>query len=158
MGDAVAQAHEVDELVDPAVVGVAAGDRHRQDDVLPRVEDRKQVEGLEDEADAIATQLRQRVVVERRQLDAIQHHRPRRRPVEAREEVHEGGLAGARGPHDGREPAGGEVDGDAVQRRDGGAALAIDTAEVLCGDDGGHGRQTSSREKGQGYGYLPLAP
>ena len=45
---------------------LAPGDRQRQQDVLARVEDRQQVEGLEDEADLLAPQQRQRAVVERR--------------------------------------------------------------------------------------------
>ena len=64
--EAVAEADGVDEAVDPRVVGLAAGDRQRQEDVLPRVEDGQQVEGLEDEADLVAAQRRQRLVVERR--------------------------------------------------------------------------------------------
>jgi hypothetical protein len=62
---AVADADGVDQLVEPGVVDAAAGDRERQQDVLARVEDRQQVEGLEDEADPLAPQQRQRAVVER---------------------------------------------------------------------------------------------
>ena len=92
------------------------------------------------------------------QVDVADVRLTRGERVEPGDAVHERGLAGARRAHDGREGAGGEVDGDAVQRRDGGAALAIDTAEVLRGDDGGHAQQPPSHAFSQGYGYPPLHP
>jgi hypothetical protein len=46
----------VDEVVEPALVGPAAGQVEREGDVLPRRQGRHQVEGLEDEADVVASQ------------------------------------------------------------------------------------------------------
>ena len=71
----VAEPHGVDELVDPAVVALAAGDGQRQHDVLVRGERGQQVEGLEDEADLVAPQLREGALLERGDLDAV-HARP----------------------------------------------------------------------------------
>ena len=58
------------ELVEPLRVGLAAGELERQRDVLGRREHREQVEELEDEADVVAAQLRQRRVVEAADVDA----------------------------------------------------------------------------------------
>ena len=58
----VAQADGVDDRVEPRLVGLAAGDRQRQQDVLLGAERRQQVELLEDEADLLAAQLGQRLV------------------------------------------------------------------------------------------------
>src|SRR3712207_6990132 len=44
--------------------------------------------------------------------------------VEAGEQVHERGLAGARGAHDGRELAGGDLERDAAEGVGGGLAVA----------------------------------
>ena len=55
--EAVAETDGVDDLVEPRRVGLAAGERHRERDVLDRGERRHQVEGLEDEADPVAAQL-----------------------------------------------------------------------------------------------------
>ena len=62
--EAVAQADGGDERVEPFRVGALARDRERQDDVLARVEDRQQVEGLEHEADALTAQLGELAVVQ----------------------------------------------------------------------------------------------
>ena len=57
-----AEAGGLDDAVEPALVGLAAGQRHRQGDVLDGVERRHQVERLEDEADPVAAQLRELVL------------------------------------------------------------------------------------------------
>ena len=54
-----------------AVVGLAAGEREREEDVLLRRQHRQQVEELEDEADVLAAELGQLVVVERGDLVAV---------------------------------------------------------------------------------------
>ena len=61
-----------DQLVDPGLVGLAAGDRERQHQVLLGGEDRQQVEELEDEAELVAPQLGQLAVVERGDLDPVE--------------------------------------------------------------------------------------
>ncbi len=76
--EAVADADGVDQPVEPLAVGLAPGDRQRQQDVLFGVQHRQQVERLEDEADPVAAQLGQALVVEPGQLDAVEAHRARR--------------------------------------------------------------------------------
>ncbi len=95
MAEAVAQPDRVDQPVEPRGIGVAAGDRERQQDVLLGAEDRQQVEGLEDEADLVAAQLGELLVPERRELGSREVDAAARRLVEAGQQVHEGGLAGA---------------------------------------------------------------
>src|SRR3954451_21090893 len=68
MPQPVAEADEVDDRPDPQRVRLAAGDADRQLDVLRRGEGREQVERLEDEADLVASQQRQLLVIERGQL------------------------------------------------------------------------------------------
>ena len=99
----VAQADRVDQLVEPLLVGVAAGERQRQDDVLRGGQDRDEVERLEDEAQAVAPQPRQALVVEAGQLLPVDHDGARRRLVEPGEQVHQRRLPGARRAHDRRE-------------------------------------------------------
>ena len=121
----VGEPHLLEQLVEPGLVGLLAGDRERQDDVLLGVEHRQEVEELEDEADVLAPQLRQLRVVEPRDLGAGDLHRARGRLVEAREDVHQGRLAGARRAHDRDELAGADVEVDAAERVDRGLALAV---------------------------------
>ena len=65
--------------------GVArAGNLHRHEHVLERGQRRQQVKELKDEADALAAETRERVFVERRDVDAVDHDASARRRVEAR--------------------------------------------------------------------------
>ena len=57
--EALGQADGLDDRADPLLVGPAAGERHRQRDVLVGGQRRQQVEGLEHEADALAADLGQ---------------------------------------------------------------------------------------------------
>ena len=61
-----------DQLLEPLLVGLAAGDRERQHEVLLGGEDREQVEELEDEAELVAAQLGQLAVVEAGDLVAVE--------------------------------------------------------------------------------------
>ena len=61
-----------------AVVGLPAGEVDRQRDVLQRGERRDQVERLEHEADLLAAQLGELLVVQRAELDAADEHLARR--------------------------------------------------------------------------------
>ena len=131
----------VDDLVEPRLVGLAAGELERQHDVLGRREHREQVEELEDEADVVAAQLRERGVVEAGDVDAGDGDLARGGRVEAGEDVHERRLAGARRAHDGGQAALGDVDRDAAQGVDGGVAVAVAADEVAGADDGGSGRR-----------------
>ena len=144
------------------LVGVAAGELQRQEDVLARVEDRQQVEELKDEADVVAAQLGELAVVEPGEVDAVDHDRARGRAVEAGEDVHQGRLARARRAHDRRQPAGRELDRDAVERGHRGLALAEHAAQVGGADDrlalglhGGLAQRCSFRSRDGGN---PSAP
>src|ERR1035441_7508752 len=75
-------------------------DRERQQDVLLGVQNREQVEGLEDEADAITAKLGELAVAEVGELNPGDAHGPGGRAIEAGEDVHQRGLARARRAHD----------------------------------------------------------
>src|SRR6185312_7753232 len=105
-------------------------------------EDGEQVEELEDEAEFVAAQLGQLAVVEVGDVDAVERHRPRGRGVEPGEDVHQGRLAGARGPHDRGEAVSVEGGADPVEGDYLGRAGAVDLPQVLGDYDlcvgGGH--------------------
>ena len=69
------------------------GQVERQQDVLLSREHRQQVEGLEDEADAVSAQRGERVVIEGGEFGGAEPHDAGRRRIEAGKQVHEGGLA-----------------------------------------------------------------
>src|SRR6187402_1366356 len=135
VGAAVLEADGADQLVDPLLVGLAAGDRERQHQVLLGGEDREQVEELEDEAELVAAQLGQLAVVEAGDVNAVELDPAGGWLVEAGEDVHQGRLAGARRAHDRGEAVALEAGGDAVQSIDGGVSLAEATVEVGGDDD-----------------------
>ena len=56
--------------------------------------------------------------------------------VQAREDVHQGGLAGAGWAHDGGELGRRNIEGDAAESVYSGLALAVATGETFRGDDG----------------------
>src|SRR5690606_6356535 len=87
-------------------------------------------EGLEDEAEVRAPQLGEVALVHAADLVAVDDGAAGRDAVEARHAVHEGGLAGAGGAHDGGEAAGREVDVDPVERGHGGLARAVDLGQA----------------------------
>ena len=76
---------------------------------------RNQLERLEDESDLLASQPCERVLVEPPEILAIQPNVPRGRPVEAREQPQQRGLAAARGPHNRHEPARLYLEADILQ-------------------------------------------
>jgi len=142
---AVLEADRVDQLLDPLMVGLAAGDRERQDQVLLGGEDRQQVEELEDEAELVATQPGQLGVVEAGDLLAVEDDRPRGRPVEAGEDVHQGRLARARGPHDRGEAAALEAGSHLDQSVDRRRPFAEATGDAVGLDHLVHGCTVPSR-------------
>ena len=139
-----------------------ACDRERQRDVLLRGEHRQEVEELEDEADVLATQLRQARVVEVGDVDSFDRHGARGRLVEPRKAVHQRRLARARRAHHGREVAVVDFEGDAAQRVDARAALSVAASYVLGGDgnsrrrrcfgDPGHGSYPTDPRRGKPRG------
>jgi hypothetical protein len=78
---------------------------HRQLDVPASVRPRQQVELLKHEADLAIAQRRQPVGIQGLDRGPGQPVGAHGRPVEAADEVHEGGLARARRAHDGDEVA-----------------------------------------------------
>src|SRR5690606_38712671 len=97
----------------------------REDDVLLRRQRRDQVEGLEDEPDLLAAQLREPTVVEGAELHVAEEDATGGERVEPRQAVHQRRLARARWTHDGREATGRDADRDVVERGDGGVPLSV---------------------------------
>ena len=133
---AVGQADALDDGVRPVLVDLAAGELEREEDVLLRGEHGEEVEELEDEADVLAPELRQLGVAELGDGRPVDLDVALGGTVEAGEDVHEGRLAGARGPHDGGELAALDVQRDAAQRSHRGVAFAVDADDVVRRDDG----------------------
>src|SRR5918996_56877 len=147
----VAEPDGVDDLVEPGRIGLGAGQRERQDDVLAGGERRHQVVGLEHEADLGAPQESELLVGQRAQLDVADEHLALGEGVEPGDAVHERRLARARGAHDGGEPPGGELHRHLVEGDDGGLARAVDLGGVHgpggrigAGKGGGGGHRSSS--------------
>src|SRR5690606_7289929 len=126
----VAQADGGDDGVEPLAVDLGPRDVERERDVLAGRERGDEVERLEDEAEPRAAELREATLAHSAHLVARDDDASGGGTVESRHAVHEGRLPGARGPHDRRELAGGEVDADAVEGADLGLALAVDLDQV----------------------------
>src|SRR5450432_1535999 len=105
-----AEVDELEDVTDPigglAMARILAGDREGQADILGRVEERNEVEELEDEARLIAAQTGRGVIVEVADRLAAQDHLAARGLVQPAEEVEERALAGAARAHQGHELAG----------------------------------------------------
>src|SRR3954451_10679023 len=124
VGAAVVEAGPLDDLFDPLLVDLAAGELERKPDVLLRVQHREEVEELEDEADVLAPELRQLVVAEPRDVGAGDRDRSGCGPVEPRQDVHHGRLSGPGRANDGRELSDPDVHGAAVKGVDRSVAFA----------------------------------
>jgi hypothetical protein len=90
----------------------------RSADIFERRGPRKQVEGLENEADAAVAYLGKLVVGKIGYAARPEHVLAGTRPVQAAEHVHEGGLAGSGWTHHRGEFAFRDVDADARERPD----------------------------------------
>ena len=132
---AVLEAGRRQELLEPLALGPRACDRERQGDVLLRRQHREQVEELEDEADVATPELREVVVLERRDVDAVDLDRAARRLVETGEDVHERRLARPGRAHDRCQVAAGDVERDAAKRVDGGFPGSVPTRQLVGRDD-----------------------
>ena len=98
----------------------------RKRNILERRNARKQVEVLENKADLFVARNGERIVVEPRDLIAVELVRALRRTVETAENVHQRGFSRARGPHErGKFPAS-DIQIDAVERRERLPANAIE--------------------------------
>ena len=153
---AVGEADGADDLVEPLGVGLAAGEVHREGDVLLGGEGGHQVERLEDEADPVAAQQGELLLREAAQVGVADEDLARGERVEAGDAVHQRGLAGARRAHDGGEGVGREVDGDAVEGPHLGVALAVDLRRVDGpGGDGGGAVVAAVIELSEGVVAVP---
>jgi hypothetical protein len=110
----------------------------RQRDVLLDGQARQEVEGLEDEADAVGPVPGPPVGVEAGDLLAVEDDAAFARRVHEAEDVHERRLARARGAEDGDEFALLEIQIHAVQSMDVLIAHAVGLAEAADGDERRH--------------------
>src|SRR2546423_14485598 len=110
-----------------------AGEREREGDVLDHVQRRDQVEELEDEADRRAAQHRQRALVERRGLDVVEADAAARLPGDRADQIQQRRPPRARGAHEHREVARGDVERDVVEDVEGGGFLrgAVRVTDVI---------------------------
>jgi len=107
---------------EPLLVDAMATDVHGQRDVLRGSERGDQVEGLEDEADAVASEPGELFVVEGGEVGVADEGGAFADGVKPGHAVHECGFSRSGGPHDGGEFSGSEFDGDGVERGDAGVA------------------------------------
>ena len=126
------EADAVEQVLEELRIGLLAGDRERQQDVLLGREHRQQVEELEDEADVLAAQERHGAIGQRADVLARDLDLPGGRLVERREQVHQGRLARARRPHHGHQLAAVHLQRHPAQRVDRGLTLAVAAGEVRC--------------------------
>ena len=129
--DPVSQADAVQGVEGPSPPVLPVAVEHRQLDVLQRAQTGQQAVGLEDEPDLPVPDLREAVVAERADVPTLEPVHPGRRDVETTYDVHQGGLARARGTHDGHQLAPLYGDGDAVEGGDVHAAHPIDLGDLL---------------------------
>ena len=129
-----------------------AAEMKRETDVLEARQGREQVEELEDEAVVVAAQLRQRGVVETGDVDACDRDLARGRLVQAGEDVHQRGLAGARRAHHRSQATPRDIDRNAAQRVDRRVAPAVAADEITGADN--RGRRGRRRRRGQGDCWL----
>ena len=69
VGQPIAEGEDLDDVGEPLGIWFAAGDVHRQRDVLAGVQCGDEVEGLEDEPDLVTPELGQALVVESGEVD-----------------------------------------------------------------------------------------
>ena len=151
---AVGQADRVQRLQGPLALArsgqALAGVEHRQFDILQRGGAGQQVEALEDEADLLVADVGQFVAAELRDVDAVERILPPGRPVEAADDVHHGGLAGAAGAHERDELALGDFQRHAAHGVHIHLAGVVGLVDVLELNDGVHGRVDSCGVAGCG--------
>ncbi len=147
MVDAVAQPDPVEQHACALAHGRVAplGDDRGQGHVLLRGERREQVEELEDEADVVAAQLGQLLVVEPLVVAAGDGDRPGGRRFERPDDVQQGALPGARRSHDRDHLARLDHEVDAVEGAHLDRPLAVVHVQIVRLDRGcGHAWETTS--------------
>ena len=169
------QADALDDLARPCAVRAAAREPQREADVLLDRQRRQQIEGLEDEADALAPERRALRLAEAADVDASEPDAAGGRRVQAGRAVQERALAGARRAHDGGEAAAAKPERHAVEGDDGAFATAVDLADLIEADGVGErparhlhglvsGRDshahsvTAGRRSREGPGRCPALP
>jgi hypothetical protein len=115
--------------------GVEARVKERQLHVLERRGAGEEIESLEDEADLGVADLGEGVAGEVRDVLAVEHVASGGGAVEAAEEIHEGGLAGARRAHDRHEVARANLQGDLAEGMHDLTAHAIVLGQLVCLDE-----------------------
>ena len=135
VGQAVADAQGGDDGVVPVPLRLAVGQALRQEDVLLGAQGGQQVEGLEDEAEAVAAHGGELLVLHAGQVLTSDEHAAGGGGVQARQAVQESGLARAGGAHDGHELAASHHQARRVQGDDPGLALAVDLGQAAGLDD-----------------------
>src|SRR4051812_9062385 len=130
VASALAEPDALEHVADRGAGEPLPGQPRWQRDVLLRGQRAEQVEGLEDEADALAAQARQGSLAELGQLVLAEPDAAAGGPVEARGALQEGGFAGPRGAHDRGERPASEGESDAVERVDGAVAAPEDAGDV----------------------------
>ncbi len=94
----------------------------------------EQVESLKDKADFLIADVGELGVIEPRDGLSVEHVLSAGRCVETTDEIHQGGLAGARRAHDGEVVAGCDLEIDAVEGPDLNRAHEVDLAKLGDGD------------------------
>ena len=98
----------------------------------------QQVEALEDEAERAVPRVRELAPRELRDVLPFEQVAPRRRAIEAADEVHEGALPRARRPHDGDEVSRLDRERHAAQRVHLDVAHDVGAGDVFELDEGPH--------------------
>src|SRR2546426_362171 len=93
-----------------------------------------EIEVLKYEANLAVADFRQPIFPQRGNIGSLQAIRAACRDVEAPDDVHQGGLAGTRGPHDGHKPSGVDLQRHAPQGVDVHLAQAIGFHQVPADD------------------------
>ena len=101
VGKTLFETDHLDHLVEPFAVDRTFRDLQRQQDVFFGGQRRHQIERLEDEANLLAAQVRQLLLVHGGDLESLHDHLAGRRGVEPGHAMHERGLAGTGRAHDG---------------------------------------------------------
>ena len=132
----VAQSHRL-QGSDGALVALLIGQRlvavvqQRQQHVLDRRQAGQQVVGLEDKADLPVADAGQLVLAQVAHVLSVQHVGAAGGPVQAAQDVHQRGLARARGAHDGQELAPFHSQVHPPQRVDGHVTHAVDFGQFF---------------------------
>ena len=139
---AIGQAHDLQGGQRPVALLVAGHMpvhiQHGQLDVFQRRSARQQVESLENKTDFLVANIRQVIAVELGDIGAIEQVYPARRAVQATDDVHQRGFAGAAGAHHGDEFAGLDFQRDPAHRVDVHLPRPVHLVDVFQFDDRVH--------------------